>query len=255
MGGKLDGRRVLVTGGGTGIGREITRCFLENGAHVVICGRRHGPLKETVDEIKPHYPGIHFAECDVSDPEDVASLAGKVRELLGGVDILVNNAGITERGNAETTSVKMWDRLMAVNLRGACLVTQACLPRRKESGHGACVLNISSNLGRQGEQHQVAYSVSKAGLDMFTRCCALDYAEFGIRFNSVSPGVIDTPMQDNNKGELGYQEWRAQMEQIHPLHAIGLPKDVAAAALFLCSPEADWITGANLPVDGGTCAR
>jgi NAD(P)-dependent dehydrogenase (short-subunit alcohol dehydrogenase family) len=90
---------------------------------------------------------------------------------------------------------------------------------------------------------------------MFTRCCALDYAEFGIRFNSVSPGVIDTPMQDNNKGELGYQEWRAQMEQIHPLHAIGLPKDVAAAALFLCSPEADWITGANLPVDGGTCAR
>lgn len=255
MDGKLEGKRALVTGGGTGIGREIARGFLEQGAHVVICGRRHGPLKATVDEIKPRFPGIHFIECDISDPEDVASMAANTGELLGGLDILVNNAGITERGNVENTSVKVWDRVLNVNLRGAFLVTQACMPMLKESGRGACVLNISSNLGRQAEQHQLAYSVSKAGLDMFTRCCALDYAEFGIRVNAISPGVIDTPMQDGNKGELGYQEWRSQMEQIHPLLSIGVPKDVATAALFLCGPEADWITGVNLPVDGGACAR
>jgi 3-oxoacyl-[acyl-carrier protein] reductase len=255
MHGKLEGKRALVTGGGTGIGREIAYTFLANGAHVLICGRRHGPLKATVDEFKPRYPGIHYIECDISDEDDVAALAQKTRSLLGGLDILVNNAGVSERGDAETTSVKAWDRTMQVNVRGTFLVTRACLPMLKETGRGACVLNISSNLGRQAEQHQLPYSVSKAALDMFTRCCALDYAEQGVRFNAVSPGVIDTPMQDENKGELGYQEWRSRMEQIHPLHSIGMPRDVAAAALFLCGPDAEWITGVNLPVDGGCSAR
>lgn len=255
MDGKLEGKRTLITGGGTGIGREIARCFLEQGAHVVICGRRHGPLKATVDELKPRFPGIHFVECDISDAEDVAALAARTQELLGGLDILVNNAGITERGNVESTSLKLWDRVLNVNLRGAFLVTQACMAMLKETGRGACVLNISSNLGRQAEQQQLAYSVSKAGMDMFTRCCALDYAGLGVRFNTISPGVIDTPMQDGNKGELGYQEWRSQMEQIHPLRAIGVPRDVAAAALYLCSADAEWLTGVNLPVDGGMCAR
>ncbi|MBX3461478.1 MAG: SDR family oxidoreductase [Planctomycetes bacterium] len=255
MAGKLAGKRALITGGGTGIGREIAHTFLEHGARVIICGRRHGPLKETVDSFKPQYPDIHFVECDISDPEDVAVLAAKTRELLGGLDILVNNAGVSERGDLESTDLKVWDRVFNVNLRGAFVVTQAMLPLLKDSGRGANVLNISSNLGRQAEQHQVAYSASKAGLDMFTRCCALDYAEAGIRFNTISPGVIDTPMQDHNKGELGYQEWRSATEQMHPLKAIGAPRDVATAALFLCSSDAEWLTGVNLPVDGGMCAR
>lgn len=255
MAGKLAGKRALITGGGTGIGREIAHVFLQHGARVIICGRRHGPLKETVDALRPSHADIHFVECDVSDPEDVAALAGKARDLLGGLDILVNNAGVSERGNLEGTDLKVWDRVFNVNLRGAFIVTQAMLPLLKEAGRGANVLNISSNLGRQAEQHQLAYSASKAGLDMFTRCCALDYAEAGIRFNTISPGVIDTPMQDANKGELGYQEWRSAVEHMHPLRSIGLPKDVAAAALYLCSPDADWLTGVNLPVDGGLCAR
>jgi meso-butanediol dehydrogenase / (S,S)-butanediol dehydrogenase / diacetyl reductase len=249
---RLQGKRALITGGGTGIGREIAHAFSEEGAHVLICGRRHGPLKTTAEELGND---VQYVECDVSDPEDVQALVGKVDSRLGGLDVLVNNAGVVERGRLEDTPVKAWDRLMNVNLRGVYLVTRACLPMLKKTGRGASVLNISSTLGQQAEQHQVGYSVSKAGVDMFTRCCALDYADDGIRFNAISPGVIDTPMQDFSKGELGYQEWRTQMEQLHPLRAIGLPRDIAAAALFLSGAEADWITGVILPVDGGICAR
>lgn len=252
---RLKGKRALVTGGGTGIGREIAREFLEQGARVIICGRRHGPLKATVDELRPKFPDIHFVECDVSDPDDVAALVKEVETRLDGLDVLVNNAGLTERGTLESTELKLWDRVFNVNLRGVFIATRAFLPLLRKSGRGACVLNISSTLGQQAEEAQLSYAVSKAGLDMFTRCCALDYAPEGIRFNAIAPGIIDTPMQDGAKGELGYQEWRAQMEQMHPLKAIGLPKDVAAAAVFLCSPEADWMTGVVLPVDGGLTSR
>jgi NAD(P)-dependent dehydrogenase (short-subunit alcohol dehydrogenase family) len=251
MGKRLQDKRVLVTGGGTGIGREIAHAFRDEGARVVICGRRHGPLKATAEELGE---SVQFVECDISDPADVNDLAARTKELLGGLDILVNNAGFAERGRLEDTTPKVWERMLAINLTGAYLVTNACLPMLKESAPGSNVLNISSTLGLRAEQHQLAYSVCKSGLNMFTRCCAVDYAETGIRFNAVCPGIIDTPMQDVSKGELGYQEWRAQMEQMHPLRAIGLPRDVAAAALFLCSQDADWMTGVILPVDGGITA-
>ncbi|MCC6463730.1 MAG: SDR family oxidoreductase [Planctomycetes bacterium] len=255
MPGKFDGKRVLITGGGSGIGREIARSFLEAGARVIICGRRHGPLKATVDELKAHAGNLHFVECDISDPDDVDALVKRTGELIGGLDILVNNAGITEQGTLDSTELRTFDRVMNVNLRGVFVVTKACLPLLRQAGRGSCVLNISSTLGQAAEEHTLVYSVSKAALDHFTRCCALDFAPEGIRFNAVAPGVVDTPMQDRVKGELGYQEWRHQMEQLHPLGSIGLPKDVAAAGLFLCSPDAEWITGVIMPVDGGITAR
>ncbi|MBZ0136782.1 MAG: SDR family oxidoreductase [Planctomycetes bacterium] len=255
MAGKLKDKRVLVTGGGTGIGREIAQVFLSEGARVVICGRRHGPLKETVDELAVDGRMIHFIECDISDPTDVQTMVEKTIGLLSGLDILVNNAGIYEGGNIETASLKGWDLSMAVNLRGAFLTTKLCLPHLKNAGRGSSVLNISSSMASQIEQHTLPYAVSKAGLETFTRCCAIDYGEAGIRFNAISPGVVDTPMQDHNKGELGYQEWRTAMEHIHPLKAIGVPKDVATAALYLSSADADWLTGVILQVDGGLTAQ
>jgi len=253
MGTKLQGKRVLVTGGGTGIGREVAQVFLGEGARVVICGRRHGPLKETVDELKG-LGEIHFVECDVSDPADVAELVTKLHELWGGLDILVNNAGIYEGGTLEKVGLKEWDRAMNTNLRGVFIVTKAVLPALREAGRGANVLNISTSMASSIEPHTLPYAVSKAALETFTRCCAVDYAEQGIRFNAIAPGVVDTPMQDFNKGELGYQEWRTAMEHVHPLKAVGRPTDVATAALFLCGPDAEWITGVTLPVDGGISA-
>jgi NAD(P)-dependent dehydrogenase (short-subunit alcohol dehydrogenase family) len=250
---KLAGKRALVTGGGTGIGREIAHTLLDNGARVVICGRRHGPLKATVEDLGKG-GDIAFIECDVSDPKDVEALVIQTRERLGGLDILVNNAGIYEGGSVETAGVKEWDRTLSINLRGAFLLTKACMPMLRESGRGANVLNISSTMARHLERETLPYAVSKAALETFTRCCAIDYGEAGVRFNALVPGVVDTPMQDVNKGELGYQEWRSHMEQIHPLKAIGRPRDVASAALFLCGPDAEWITGAILSVDGGITA-
>lgn len=254
MGEKFIGKRVLVSGGGTGIGREIAQCLLGHGARVVICGRRHGPLKETVDELGVEGREIHFVECDVSDPDDVQALVEKSEQLLGGLDILVNNAGIYEGGDVESASLKAWDRVMNTNLRGVFLLTKACVKHLKAAGRGASILNISSTMARRIEQQTLPYAVSKAGLEAFTRCCAIDLAEAGVRCNAVCPGVVDTPMQDFNKGELGYQEWRTAMEHVHPLRAIGMPKDVATAALFLCGPDADWITGVILAVDGGITA-
>ena len=255
MGHKLKDKRALITGGGTGIGREIAHTFLDEGARVVICGRRHGPLKETVEELAGEGREIHFIECDISDPEDTQAMIEKTIGLLGGLDILVNNAGIYEGGNVESASLKAWDVVMNVNLRGAFIATKLCLPHLKDAGRGSSVLNISSTMASQIEQQTLPYAVSKAGLEAFTRCCALDYGEAGIRFNAISPGVVDTPMQDHNKGELGYQEWRTAMERIHPLKSIGMPKDVAAAALYLSSADADWMTGVILQVDGGLTAQ
>jgi len=253
--GKLDNKRALVTGGGTGIGREITARFLAEGAKVAICGRRPGPLKTAAEELNQHAGNLHTIECDISDPDDVRSMADKVEELLGGLDILVNNAGIDERGNLAETDLRTFDRVINVNLRGSFIVTREFIPMLQAGGHASCVLNISSNLGQIAEHSSLAYCISKAGLDMLTRCCAMDFAATGIRFNSIAPGIIDTPMQNRAKGELGYQEWRSQMEHLHPLHSVGMPKDVAAAALYLCSADADWVTGVILPVDGGMLAR
>ena len=253
--GKLDNKRALVTGGGTGIGREIASRFLAEGARVIICGRRPGPLKTTADELKQYEGRLHFVECDISDPDDVRTMADKVEQLFAGLDILVNNAGIDERGNLAETDLRTFDRVMNVNLRGTFIVTREFIPMLQTSGPGACVLNISSNLGQIAEHSSLAYCISKAGLDMLTRCCAMDYAGAGIRFNAIAPGIIDTPMQNRAKGELGYQEWRSQMEHLHPLRSVGMPKDIASAAIYLCSAEADWITGIILPVDGGMLAR
>ncbi len=253
--GRFDGKRVLVTGGGTGIGREIAGAFLREGAEVVICGRRPGPLKATRDDFHELRDHMRFIECDISDPEDVAAMVAKVEASPGGLDVLVNNAGIDERGTLEALELRALDRVLNVNLRGAMIMTRAFLPMLRKTGRGACILNISSTLGQIAEESSVAYCVSKAGLDMLTRCVALDCAADGIRVNAIAPGIVDTPMQNVAKGELGYQEWRVQMEHLHPMKAIGLPKDVAAAALFLCSPEADWMTGVILPLDGGMTAR
>ena len=255
MGEKLKDKRVLITGGGTGIGREIAHVFGDEGARVVICGRRHGPLRETVDDLSSDGREIHFIECDVSDPEDAQAMVEKTIGLLGGLDILVNNAGIYEGGDLEKASLKSWDQVMNVNLRGVFVLTKLCMPHLKDAGRGSSVLNISSTMATQIEQHTLPYAVSKAGLDAFTRCCAIDYGEVGVRFNAISPGVVDTPMQDHNKGELGYQEWRTAMERIHPLNAIGMPKDVAAAALYLSGVDAEWMTGVILQVDGGLTAQ
>jgi NAD(P)-dependent dehydrogenase (short-subunit alcohol dehydrogenase family) len=253
--GKLDNKRALITGGGTGIGREIAARFLAEGARVIICGRRPGPLKTTADEFKQHEGKLHFIECDISDPDDVRTMADKVEQLFAGLDILVNNAGIDERGNLAETDLRTFDRVMNVNLRGTFIVTREFIPMLQTSGAGACVLNISSNLGQLAEHSSLAYCISKAGLDMLTRCCAMDYAGAGIRFNAIAPGIIDTPMQNRAKGELGYQEWRSQMEHLHPLRSVGMPKDIASAAIYLCSADADWITGVIMPVDGGMLAR
>ncbi|MBX3475538.1 MAG: SDR family oxidoreductase [Planctomycetes bacterium] len=253
--GTFDGKRVLVTGGGTGIGREIAHAFVRQGADVAICGRRPGPLKAARDDEIARRDHMHIIECDVSDPDDVASMAARIEKSLGGLDVLVNNAGVDERGSLEQLELRAIDRVLNINLRGAIITTRAMLPLLRRSGRGACVLNISSTLGQIAEESSVAYCISKAGLEMLTRCVALDCAPDGIRVNAIAPGVVDTPIQDHVKGELGYQEWRSQMEHLHPMQSIGRPKDVAAAALFLCSPDADWLTGVILPVDGGMTAR
>lgn len=254
MGERLKDKRVLITGGGTGIGRAIAEAFVAEGARVVICGRRPGPLQQAVEALNHVTPHAHFVECDVTDPEDVKALAARTSSLLGGLDVLVNNAGLFEPGTLETTELKIWDRVFNTNLRGAFLVTQACLPMLL-ARRGSCVLSVSAAHGKAADADKLAYSASKAALAMFSRCCAVDFGDKGLRFNTISPSVVDTPLHDRSKAELGIHEWRSQMAFLHPLTNVGMPRDVALAAVYLASDEASFLTGMDLPVDGGMTAK
>lgn len=235
----------VVTGGSTGIGRAIAADFVDRGAEVVIANRTAETGERTADEL-----GCTFFECDVADYSRVERLVESTVEEFGRLDTVVNNAGIGHRATVEDMTLEEWQAVIDVNLSGVMHGTRAALPHLKRTE--GSIVNVASILGLVGGPATTAYSAAKGGVVNFTRTVALDYAEEGVRANCVCPGFVRTPMTaDELEDESFYEFVREQT----PMGRVADPEEVAGAVAFLASDEASYITGVNLPIDGGWTAH
>jgi NAD(P)-dependent dehydrogenase (short-subunit alcohol dehydrogenase family) len=251
---RLQGKRALITGGGTGIGRATAEIFAHEGAQVMVSGRRRPELQETVRRIETNGGRAGLVQGDVSRPEDAERAVRETADLFGGLDILVNNAGIITRNASVTTvSIDDWERVLDVDLSGVFLVSRFALLQMLQARRGGSIVNVSSVSGIMGDAQLAPYNAAKGGVNLLTKNMALDYAPQRIRVNAVCPGRIATPMPMSRlKAGEDWETLLAQWGGNIPLGRIGRPEDVAHAILFLASDEAEWITGTTLVVDGGS---
>ncbi len=251
----FENKVALVTGGGTGIGKEIARSLLAQDASVVINGRREDVLAEAAAELDPSGERIATVAGSIAEPSVARALVKTAVERFGGVDLLVNNAGIFKPTPFLEHSPEDVDRYLDVILRGTFFASQATIPELRRRGGGAIV-----NVGSMWADHAVAatpstaYSAAKAGVHALTRNLAIEFAPDNIRVNAVAPAVVETPVYRTFLSEEEVAEVLPTFNEFHPIGRNGQPRDVSEAVLFLGSSEADWITGAVLPVDGGVTA-
>ena len=243
----FDQKVVLVTGGGSGIGRAIARAFLDNGAAVAITGRRAEALRETLAS----YPqGRTLAiSKDISEPPAAAQIVAAVLERFGRLDVVVSNAGVYAGGEITELDQKAWERMRSTNLDALFYLAKAAFPALREAG--GTLIATSSVSGLNGDWGQAAYNATKHAVSGFVRSLALDWGEKGVRVNAVAPAFTVTDM---TAGLAGSPEQLAPFVNRIPLGRPGHPEDIAPAVLFLASPDAAYITGVVLPVDGGTSA-
>ncbi len=243
---------VIVTGGAYGIGRAAAIGFAQRGAKVAIADVDVKRGEETLRRIKDAGGNAFFAETDVSSEADVKALVEKTVETYGKLDCAFNNAGIHKVFASMTDfTAADWEEMINVNLKSVWLCMKYEIPQMLKQGKGA-IVNTSSAAGLVGAPSNPAYPASKHGVVGITKSTALEFARKGIRVNCVCPGPIRTGM--NESLVAANPEMVKAMDQKVPMGRIGEPEEVAAAALFLCSDEASYITGAALPVDGGIVA-
>lgn len=248
---RLDNRIALVTGAAMGIGAGIARRFSEAGATVVAFDINGERASELVNTLSGRAVAIRG---DVSSEADVRSAIEQTVREFGSIDVLVNNAGIEVPGQIPDLTSADWDRQLGVNLKGAFFFSKYAIPHMKERRRGV-IINISSVHAFVSYAGNAAYDASKAGMIGLTRAMALDHGSSGIRVNAICPGYIDTPLMDAWLATL--PDAAAAMRQVlsvHPLGRIGTPRDIAEAALFLASDEAEFISGTYLVVDGAMTA-
>ena len=242
---QLTNQIAVVTGAGRGIGRAIALKFANEGADVVVVSRTAENSEKVAAEIRALGRQAWAHAVDVADAAAVSAAAEKILADCGKVDILVNNAGVTRDGLLMRMSDADWDTVLDTNLKGAFLVTKA-FSRAMIKARAGRIVNISSVIGLIGNAGQCNYAASKAGLIGFTQSCAKELAGRGITVNAIAPGFIQTDMTSELKEEMK----AALLKQI-PLGSFGEAEDIAAAALYLASPAARYVTGQVLTVDGG----
>jgi 3-oxoacyl-[acyl-carrier protein] reductase len=242
-------RVVVVTGAARGIGAGTAKRFAEEGASVAVLDLAEDAAAATAEGLgAPRAIGVG---CDVSKADSVDAAVERVVDELGRIDVLVNNAGITRDNLLFKMSEDDWDMVMNVHLRGSFLMSRAAQKHMVAHKYGK-ILNLSSTsaLGNRG---QANYSAAKMGLQGFTKTLAIELGPFGINVNAIAPGFIVTDMTDETARRVGVEpeEWRKMAAEANPVRRVGYPEDIAAAAAFLCSDEASFITGQVLYVDGG----
>lgn len=252
MTGRLSGKRIILSGAVGGIGLASAQAFVEEGARVVIFDIDEQRGEEAIQEFEPLAPGrTRFVACDVSQEAEVRESIEEAAGWLGGLDALVQHAGIQRAGLVETFSVADWDALMEVNARSVFLGAKHALPFLRASENGS-IVNTASTAGIRGGTGMTAYSASKGAIMAFTKALAIEYAQYGIRVNSVCPGVIDTPFNEPNIAVLGGREAQDRLvEATVPLRRRGLPSEVAPVFVYLVSDESTYVTAQHFVVDGG----
>jgi 3-oxoacyl-[acyl-carrier protein] reductase len=246
--GRFDGRVAVITGAARGIGFGTAKRFAEEGAAVAIIDLDEAAASDAAGKLEGKAIGIG---CDVSNAASVDAAIARVVEELGGIHILVNNAGITRDNLLFKMTEDDWDLVMNVHLKGAFLMTKAAQKHFVEQKYGK-ILNLSS-VSALGNRGQANYSAAKMGVQGFTRTLGIELGPYGINANAIAPGFIATEMTDATAARLkmDVDEFRKLNAEANPVRRVGYPEDIAAAAAFLCSDEASYITGQTLYVDGG----
>jgi NAD(P)-dependent dehydrogenase (short-subunit alcohol dehydrogenase family) len=245
------GKRVLVTGSGRGIGRSIALLMAKQGADVTVVSRTRTELDSLAEQIQGLGSRAWVRTCDLSDAEDTMTLITESAEEMGGLDVLVNNAGggdIGLLGPLEDTTLSLYDSTFALNLRSPFF---ACVRAIKEMTarniHGS-ILNIASLDGVFPTPGEAVYGAAKAAMVSFTQSLAIEVGHHGIRVNAIAPSLIDTPLVSE---WIATDEARMDRASYFPINRLGTTDDVAAAAAYLCSDEAGWVSGVTLPMAGG----
>jgi 3-oxoacyl-[acyl-carrier protein] reductase len=245
--GRLDGLSAIVTGAAQGIGRGIAEVFAREGARVTLADINTVTGETAARQIAANVGGeTHFVSTDVSREADARALAAAVTTRFGGVDILCHNAGIYPQSSIEAMTESEWDLVLATNLKSALFLVKACLPSMKTRGHGRIIFTSSITGPVTALPNLTHYGASKAGLLGFVRSAAVELAPFDITVNAVLPGNVMTP----GVAALGDAYHEAQIRRI-PLRRLATPADIAQAMVYFASPEAAYVTGQHLIVDGG----
>jgi NAD(P)-dependent dehydrogenase (short-subunit alcohol dehydrogenase family) len=254
MAGRLVNKNAIITGAASGMGFEMARLFSREGARVFIIDRDGALAEKAEAELRKEEMDAAAFCVDVTDARGVAEAFGKIISRYAGiVHVLVNNAGIAEFGSVEGATLDSWERVMAVNVTGTFLCSQAVLPHMKQ--HGGAIINLASAAGLVGIPKMAAYCAAKAAVIGLTRQMAADYTALGVRVNCLCPGTVaSTGIGRQTLGSDTTPETQAKRLAKYPIGRFGRPEEIAQAALFLASDEASFVSGAAFCVDGGMTA-
>jgi NAD(P)-dependent dehydrogenase (short-subunit alcohol dehydrogenase family) len=250
---RLENKTAIITGGGTGIGRATAILFAREGAGVCLAGRTLATLEETAAQIRSEGGRVINVACDISKPADVQNMVQAALDHYGKIDILYNNAAVTTGIGKDISelSEEEWDSVMAINLKGYFLCSKYVIPHMIQN-KGGVIVNCSSISGLVGQPKMGAYNAAKGGVEILTKCMALDFAKYNIRVNALCPAWVES---DLNTEKMMDEKLTAEVLRLHPIGRIGKQEEIAYAVLYLASGESSWVTGTSLVIDGGYMAQ